>query len=40
MNRRFVMIDNNPEAIEVMVRRLGTDGVLYTDAVFNPLSVE
>ncbi len=27
LNRRFVMIDNNDEAIAVMARRLGTTGV-------------
>ncbi|HEY8301667.1 MAG TPA: site-specific DNA-methyltransferase [Jatrophihabitans sp.] len=27
--RRFVVVDDNPEAIEVMRRRLGTDGVRY-----------
>ena len=31
MNRRFVMIDNNDEAISVMARRLGTLGVRYVD---------
>ena len=37
MNRRFVMIDNNPEAIAVMARRLGTSGVRYVDAALDPL---
>jgi site-specific DNA-methyltransferase (adenine-specific) len=27
--RRFVLVDHNPEAMEVMRRRLGTDGVTY-----------
>ena len=29
LDRRFVLIDENPEAIDVMRRRLGTDGVTY-----------
>jgi len=29
MGRRFVLIDSNPEAIEVMARRLGTEGISY-----------
>ena len=37
MNRRFVMIDNNPEAIAVMARRLGVAGVCYLDEALNPL---
>ena len=28
--RRFVLVDDNPEAIEVIRRRLGTDGVRYS----------
>ena len=40
MNRRFVMIDNNDEAISVMARRLGLSGIRYTDAVLQPLTVE
>ena len=31
-DRRFVLVDHNPEAIEVMRRRLGTDGVSYRRA--------
>ncbi len=31
MGRRFVMIDDNPEAIRVMRRRLGASGVEYVD---------
>jgi site-specific DNA-methyltransferase (adenine-specific) len=27
--RRFVLVDHNPEAIDVMRRRLGTDGITY-----------
>ena len=37
MNRRFVMIDDNDEAISVMARRLGSSGVRYVDAALNPL---
>ena len=37
MNRRFVLIDNNDEAISVMARRLGTAGVGYADAALDPL---
>ena len=40
MNRRFVMIDNNDEAIEVMLRRLGTGGIRYADGDLNPLPTE
>ncbi len=40
MNRRFVMIDNNDEAVEVMLRRLGTAGVRYADGDLNPLPTE
>ena len=29
LGRRFVLVDDNPEAIAVMRRRLGTDGVRY-----------
>ena len=29
LGRRFVLVDDNPEAIEVIRRRLGTDGVAY-----------
>ena len=31
LGRRFVLVDDNPEAIAVMRRRLGTDGVRYVD---------
>ena len=34
MGRRFVMIDRNEEAIEVMANRLGTAGVGYVDECF------
>ena len=40
MNRRFVMVDNNPEAIAVMARRLGSAGVRYVDRALQPLAVE
>ncbi len=35
--RRFVMVDANPEAAQVMRRRLGEDGVAYLDAQGGPL---
>jgi hypothetical protein len=31
MGRRAVLVDSNPEAVAVMRRRLGTDGVRYLD---------
>ena len=37
MSRRFVLVDDNPEAIAVMARRLGHAGVRYVDAALNPL---
>ena len=37
MNRRFVMVDNNDEAISVMSRRLGAAGVRYLDEALQPL---
>ena len=40
MNRRFVMVDNNDEAIAVMARRLGASGVRYTDELLQPLAME
>ncbi len=40
MNRRFVMVDNNDEAISVMTRRLGTGGVRYLDEALQPLNTE
>ena len=40
MNRRFVVIDNNEEAIAVMTRRLGTSGVRYADESLAPLAIE
>jgi len=32
LGRRFVLVDDNPEAVAVIRRRLGTDGVRYVDA--------
>ena len=40
MNRRFVMIDNNDEAISVMARRLGTAEICYADATLRPITIE
>ncbi len=40
MNRRFVMIDNNQEAISIMAHRLGTTGTSYTDGNLSPLSLQ
>ena len=40
MNRRFVMIDNNEEAISVMESRLGTIGVRFVDGILEPLRME
>jgi site-specific DNA-methyltransferase (adenine-specific) len=31
LGRRFVLVDDSPDAVEVMRRRLGTDGVVYLD---------
>ncbi len=39
MNRRFVMVDNNEEAIEVMARRLGAENVRYTDQALEDLNI-
>ncbi len=38
LGRRFVMIDNNSEAIAVMARRLGRDGVRFVDAAGRDLA--
>lgn len=38
--RRFVMVDDNDEAIDVMLRRLGTRNVAYVDADGQPLDVD
>lgn len=38
--RHFVMIDNNPEAVDVMLRRLGTHEVRYLDAHGDSLDVD
>lgn len=32
LNRRFVMIDNNPQAISVIARRLGKAGICYVSS--------
>ncbi len=37
LGRRFVLVDDNPEALAVMYRRLGTDGTCYLDAAGRPL---
>lgn len=39
MGRRFVMIDSNPTAIEVMRKRLGPTRVSYVDPAGGPLDV-
>ena len=38
LGRRFVLVDDNPEALAVMRRRLGTDGVRYLDATGTALA--
>ena len=40
LNRRFVMIDSNEEAISVMVNRLGKTGVRFVSKSLDPLEVE
>ena len=40
MNRHFVLIDNNDEAVRTMRRRLGTAGVRFADGFLNPLRAE
>jgi site-specific DNA-methyltransferase (adenine-specific) len=37
LGRRFVLIDNNPEAVAVMQRRLGSSGVSYLTAQGEPI---
>ena len=37
LGRRFVLVDDNPEAVEVMRRRLGGEGVAYVAADGRPL---
>jgi site-specific DNA-methyltransferase (adenine-specific) len=39
MSRKYVMIDSNPEALEVMTRRLGTHGVAYLGTDGEPLDI-
>lgn len=38
LGRRFVMVDDNPEALEVMRRRIGDDRVAYVAADGSPLA--
>ncbi len=40
MGRRFVMIDENPDAVQIMRRRLGSQQVAYVDAAGTPLALE
>ena len=40
MGRRFVLIDDNDEAIAVMAGRLGTSGARYPEETLQPLDVE
>lgn len=40
MNRRYVLIDNNDEAISVMARRLGATGARYADGLLQLLNIE
>ncbi|MGZ4473207.1 MAG: DNA-methyltransferase [Nocardioidaceae bacterium] len=37
MGRRYVMVDANPDAVQVMRTRLGTAGTVYLDAAGRPL---
>ena len=39
LGRRFVLADQNPEAIRVMRRRLGSAGVRYVDGLGDPLDL-
>ena len=39
MGRRFDMVDRNDEAIAVMAKRLGTEGVGYVDGRFHRLAI-
>ncbi|MGZ4492391.1 MAG: DNA-methyltransferase, partial [Nocardioidaceae bacterium] len=38
MGRRYVMVDANPDAVQVMRTRLGTAGTAYLDAAGRPLA--
>jgi site-specific DNA-methyltransferase (adenine-specific) len=38
LGRRFVLIDNNPEAVAVIQRRLGSSGVSYVTAQGEPIA--
>ena len=40
LSRRFVMVDNNKEAIAVMAKRLGKIGVRFVNNSLNPLAVD
>ena len=37
LGRRFVLVDSNAEAVEVIARRLGPDGVSYLDGTGTPM---
>ena len=37
LGRRFVLVDSNAEAVEVIARRLGLDGVSYLDGTGTPM---
>ena len=37
LGRRFVLVDSNPEAVDVIARRLGTDGISYVDGTGTPM---
>jgi site-specific DNA-methyltransferase (adenine-specific) len=39
MGRRFVMVDVNPEAVEVMHHRFGASGIEYIDGFGHPLAL-
>ena len=39
LGRRYVLVDDNPDAVAVMRRRLGADGTSYLDAYGMPLGV-
>ena len=40
LNRRFVLIDNNEDAMSVMAKRLGSTGVRFVDEELVPLDLE
>jgi len=39
LGRRFVMVDSNPDAVQVMRRRLGTNQIAYVDTAGVPLAL-